>query len=125
RISRRNIRITLKQLSTFDAAARHQSVSKAALEMGLSQPAVTLILQEFERTLGLSLFSREQRRFLLNANGRYVQAEVRNILRMAHTLEEISISGIQGTLNIGASSTIGEIILPEILGNFTNLHPEV
>ncbi|HYM91308.1 MAG TPA: LysR family transcriptional regulator, partial [bacterium] len=63
--TRRGGHIPLAPLHTFHLVALHQSVSKAAEWLGISQPAVTQQIRRLERHLGVALFDRTGRRIIL------------------------------------------------------------
>lgn len=120
------MRISLKQLAVFDAVARLGSVSKAAEDISLSQSATSMSLGELEGHLGAPLFHRLGKRLSLNDYGRWLQPKVHQLLMQAKEIEFSSKQGsLQGSLKIGASSTIGNYLVPSAIAAFVNTHPEV
>lgn len=120
------MRITLKQLRTFDVIARLGNVSRAAEEIALSQSAASMALAELEQHLGASLFHRQGKRLQLNDYGRWLQPQVHQLLQQAQAIEfSASNDELQGRLVIGASSTIGNYLLPALIAHFVQLHPAV
>ena len=120
------MRITLKQLRTFDAIARSGNVSRAAEEIALSQSAASMALAELEQHLGASLFHRQGKRLALNDYGRWLQPQVYQLLQQAQAIELSARSDeLQGRLVVGASSTIGNYLLPALIAHFVQLHPAV
>lgn len=120
------MRISLKQLAVFDAVARLGSVSKAAEDISLSQSATSMSLGELEGHLGAPLFHRLGKRLSLNDYGRWLQPKVHQLLMQAKEIELSSKQGsLQGSLKIGASSTIGNYLVPSAIAAFVNKHPEV
>ena len=71
----------LGSLPFFDAAARHQSFARAAVELGVTPAAVAQRIRALEGYLGAELFQRRQRGVWLNRRGRAYHAEVSRILR--------------------------------------------
>lgn len=120
------MRISLKQLIVFDAVARLGSVSKAAEDIALSQSAASMSLAELEGHLGAPLFHRHGKRLSLNDYGRWLQPKVHQLLIQAREIE-LSSQGesLQGSLKIGASSTIGNYLVPSAIAAFVKKHPEV
>ncbi len=120
------MRITLKQLTTFDAIAKTNSVSKAANEISLSQSATSMALAELEQQLGAPLFHRQGKRLQLNDYGRWLQPKVHQLLQQAHEIEVSATTDyLQGHLKISASSTIGNYLVPAMIGEFAQHHPQV
>lgn len=120
------MRISLKQLAVFDAVARLGSVSKAAEDISLSQSATSMSLAELESHLGAPLFHRLGKRLSLNDYGRWLQPKVHQLLAQAKEIELSSKHDtLQGSLKIGASSTIGNYLVPATVAAFVKTHPEV
>ncbi len=114
------LRLTLRQLQIFLAVARRGSTTAAAAEIALSQSATSAAVNELERLLSLRLFDRAGKRLLLNDNGRALLPRARALLDSAAGIEQMSHDGSAQTqsLHIGASSTIGNYVLPGLLGRF-------
>ncbi|HMQ33804.1 MAG TPA: LysR substrate-binding domain-containing protein [Chloroflexaceae bacterium] len=119
----------LRHLIYFEAVARHEHVSKAALELMISQPAITKQLQDLERELrGGPLFERVGRRLRLTEAGRAFLAHTRTILAQveaarAEMRERGDLHG--GRVGIGAPPTVSERLLPEVLRRFHRDYPEL
>jgi len=116
--------LTLRQLRVFLAAARHLSFSKAAEELNLTAPAVSMQIKEMESDLGVEVFSRTGRRVELTTAGEYFLVYAK---RIAVTLREAEITlaklrGAEpGTLRIGLVST-AKYFLPRMLAEFHREH---
>jgi DNA-binding transcriptional LysR family regulator len=119
--------ITLRQLEIFIAVAETQQVTRASKKLILTQSAVSMALGELEHQLGGSLFDRHGRSLLLNDRGRYLLPLSKEILHQVANIE-IRLTEQQdtvaGVLEIVASSTIGNYVLPYLIGAFMQLHPE-
>ena len=113
-------RITLRQLQVFLAVASTGTTTAAAQELALSQSAISAALLELEQLLGLRLFDRMGRRLLLNADGRALMPRALALLDGAEDLEGWAHGGPTriGRLRLGASTTIGNYLLPDILAQF-------
>ncbi|MCM8625264.1 LysR family transcriptional regulator, partial [Accumulibacter sp.] len=72
-------RITFRQLETFAVVARHRSFSRAAAELHLTQPAVSLQIRQIAETLGLPLFEQHGREATLTAAGQEMLRTVREL----------------------------------------------
>lgn len=114
------MRLTLRQLQIFRAVAESGSTAAAAGSISLSQSATSAAIIELERLLELPLFDRVGKRLQLNDNGRTLLPHALGLLDGASWVErwahdrEAQI----GTLRIGASTTIGNYLLPGILAAF-------
>jgi DNA-binding transcriptional LysR family regulator len=117
---------TLRQLEIFERVAKSGHVTRAGEQLLLSQSAVSMAVAELERSAGAPLFERRGRRLLLNDRGRKILPEVRELLMRAGIIEEFlneSTGEPVGVLNVGASTTIGNYLLPLIVGEFSRQFP--
>ncbi len=120
-------RPTLRQLQVFAAVAAGQSFSKAARELHLSQPAVSMQVRELEDSAGIALFERAGRRTTLTEAGREMLASAKGIEDLLRRAEETlsALRGLRvGTLRLGAVST-AKYFAPSLLAGFTREHPGV
>jgi DNA-binding transcriptional LysR family regulator len=118
--------ITLRQLEIFRAIALTGSTTAAAQSVPLSQSAASTALGEFERSLGARLFDRVGKRLLLNDNGRALLPLALGVLDGAQHIERaFAVGGVTlaADLNLYASTTIGNYILPRLLSSFRRLVP--
>jgi len=119
--------LTLRQLQVFSAVARNLSHSRAAEELHLSQPAVSMQIKQLEQSIGLPLFEQVGKQIHLTEAGREMVIYSRNI---AHQLEEMDavfdeIKGLErGHLNISVVST-ANYFMPQLLAKFIQLHPNI
>ncbi|MBM5572654.1 MULTISPECIES: LysR family transcriptional regulator [Deefgea] len=118
------LKMTLRELEVFCAINRTGGVTAAADALGLSQSAASGALAELERRLGVNLFDRIGRRVVLNEHGRYLLPRAEELLGQAQTLEENYNNGAPSRLNIAASLTIGNFVLPGLLGQLMQARPE-
>ncbi|MFV0455215.1 MAG: LysR family transcriptional regulator [Pseudomonas sp.] len=116
---------TLRQLQVFASIARQQSVSRAAESLSLSQSATSTSLAELERQSGCQLFDRAGKRLWLNALGRQLLPQVVALLDQAKAIEDLLAgkSGF-GSLNVGATLTVGNYLATQLIGGFMQRHPE-
>ncbi len=106
--------ISLRQVQVFLAVASQGSTSAAGETIALSQSATSAALHELEQRLGVELFDRVGRRLVLNGNGRRFYPEARQLLAQAEQMEKLFDAG-GSRLQIGASTTIGNYLLPRLL----------
>ncbi len=116
--------LTMRQLRVFQSAARHGSFSKAAMELSLTAPAVSMQIKEMESDMGVELFARVGRRVELTTAGEYFLVYVKRIasnLREAEMMLSKLRGAEGGTLRIGLVST-AKYFLPELLRRFKEEH---
>lgn len=120
--------ITLRQLEIFIAVAETAQVTKASKKLFVTQSAVSMALAELENQLGGSLFDRHGRSLILNARGRYLLPLGKDIIAQVANIETIMSERndkLSGQINIAASSSVGNYILPYLIGAFKKAHPRV
>jgi DNA-binding transcriptional LysR family regulator len=118
------LKMTLRELEVFCAINRTGGVTTAADALGLSQSAASGALAELERRLGVNLFNRIGRRVVLNEHGRYLLPRAEELLAQAQDLENNYNDGAPSRLHIAASLTIGNFVLPGLLGQLMQARPE-
>jgi DNA-binding transcriptional LysR family regulator len=120
-------RYTLRQLDIFAAVARTQSLTRAAEEVHLTQPAVSMQLKQFEQALGLPLLEPAGRGVQLTEAGREFAGHVEEILERVQNLEELAARwrGVRlGRIRLGVVST-AKYFVPKLLAQFLRSHPGV
>lgn len=122
------MKTTLRQLEIFVAIANNHNITMAAELLHLSQSAMSMGLTTLEQQLGIKLFDRVGKRLLLNAAGHQLLPKAMHLLAQARELEHSigkKTGELSGTLTISASSTVGNYVLPSIIGKFAIQHPKV
>jgi DNA-binding transcriptional LysR family regulator len=114
------LRLTLRQLQIFRCVAESGSTAAAAAAIALSQSATSAAINELERVLELQLFDRIGKRLQLNDNGRALLPQALAVLDGAGWIERWALDREShiGKLRIGASTTIGNYLLPQVLAGF-------
>ncbi|MBK3333321.1 LysR family transcriptional regulator [Persephonella atlantica] len=109
------------KLKIFKTVADTKSFSKAAELLFLSQPTVTLQIKKIENYLGITLFKRDKKGVFLTEEGKIFYEYASKILDDYSMMEE-GLSNLkenlQKSLRIGASTTIGDFLIPDILPQF-------
>jgi DNA-binding transcriptional LysR family regulator len=116
------------RLVVFRAVAEQQSFRKAAEELYLTQPAVSLQIKALEEDLGVQLFDRSGAHSRLTVAGELLLGFARRSSELlAQAEQEIAaLSGVHGgSLTLGASTTIAQYVLPRLIGEFCRRHPRV
>lgn len=118
------VRITLKQIEVFVAVVQENGVTRAAATIGLTQAAASMALAELERQLGAPLFDRVGRRLVLNEDGRSLYPKAVELIERAQELEGFLAPDQRAAdLRLGASSTVGNYVLPQLMGEFLAASP--
>ena len=116
-------KITLKQLSVFVSIYQTGSTSRASEALHLSQSAVSSALTELESRLQMPLFERVGRRLNQHPNAHPIYVQAQAILGQALTLEHYH-KHQAGQIHIGASTTIGNYVLPPLLADLYKALPD-
>ena len=119
------IAISPRQLEVFAAIVDAGSVRAGADQLGLSQPAASMALAELERLLGTPLFDRGRQRLRLNERGRALLPRAREIVERLRELGTLAGDAPAGTLAVGASNTVGNYLVGDLLGEFIAAQPQV
>src|SRR2546423_14611070 len=118
-----------RQLAAFCAVVGRKSFSQAAERLGVAQPAVSLQIRSLEQRLGRQLLDRSGRRVEPTEAGRRLYSSAQRLLAVEeHLLEDLDADdegAITGTLELGASTGPGGTVVPLLLCEFQEQHPEV
>jgi DNA-binding transcriptional LysR family regulator len=115
-------------LKIFVTVVEQRHFSRAAKLLNLSQPNVSLHIRNLENELDTTLFIRSPKQVKVTEAGEMLYIRAKKILSLyEEAKQEIADQKhiVQGTINIGASFTIGEYILPRILADYANENPLV
>jgi DNA-binding transcriptional LysR family regulator len=119
--------LALAPLRTLQAVARHGSFSRAAAELGLTQPAVSMQVGQLERALGLPLLERVGKRAFPTRAGEVLIAHAaRAFLELEAGVERVQqLRGIvAGRIRLGTSASISIYLLPPLFRRFRARYPE-
>jgi LysR family glycine cleavage system transcriptional activator len=116
----------LNTLRAFEAAARNESVTRAAEELHVTQGAVSQQIKSLEGTLGIKLFARERQRLVMTEAGRDYLAVVRDALdRIAVGTERLVQRQTSGVLTVSTSPDFAAKWLVHRLGRFAKSYPDI
>lgn len=117
-----------RRMQVFHTVANVLSFTRAAEMLHMTQPAITHQIRRLEEELDTRLFDRTNNRISLTAAGEEVQAYAARIVDLHREMAE-SVKAMTGAhtglVTLGASTTIGEYMLPGLLGDFRRQFPEV
>lgn len=119
--------MTLTQMKYFAEVCKEKSVTKAAEKLHISQPSVTVSMQELEAETGLNLFVRQGKRIEVTPEGEFLLAKVSAIL---HSVEQLNndIGELVHTKNhikLALPLQVGSILIPMIFEEFIPRNPEI
>lgn len=115
----------LDQLRYFLRVAERQSFTRAAEELGISQPALSRSIQKLEEELGQPVLERRSRTVLLTDAGALLQARAQQVLTLLDdTKAELQDDSQRGRVRVGAIPTIAPYFLPRILREFSREFPQ-
>lgn len=117
-----------RRLQVFRAVAELRNFSRAAEVLHMSQPAVSQQIQALEEHYGVRLLDRTSKAVQLTAAGRALYAQIIPLLQQFAEVQRAVVraaGSLSGPLTVGASLTIGQYVLPQVLAAFERQHPEV
>ncbi|MGP4041119.1 selenium metabolism-associated LysR family transcriptional regulator [Gracilibacillus sp. D59] len=120
--------MNFEHLKVFYTVATKRNFSESAKNLHLSQPSVSSQIKQLEASLGVVLFNRSTKKVYLTPEGELLFRHTDQILKLVNqTKNEIALMSekMNGNLEIGASLTIAEHILPRLLGFYKQQFPQV
>jgi DNA-binding transcriptional LysR family regulator len=120
--------MTLEQLRVFVAVAEREHVTRAAIDLNLTQSATSAAIAALEARYAIKLFDRIGRRIELTQAGRLFLVEARAVLARAAAAETVldDIAGLKrGSLRLAASQTVGNYWLPPLMHRYRASYPGV
>ncbi len=123
-----SINIDLRQLRAFLAVARHGAFTRAAEEIYITQPGLSLLIRQLEEQLGVRLFDRSTRRVELTEAGHELVAAASRILDDVETM----VAGIgdlashkRGRVSIAALPSLASALVPRVIAQFRSTYPDI
>lgn len=119
--------MTLNQLRYFCTASRCRSVTRAASELFVTQPAVSLAIKDLEREFGVTLFYRQGNNLMLTDEGERIYERATYILEYCNEMEA-DITGIasnRSPVRIGIPPVFGAFFFPALYNEFTKAYPDI
>ncbi|MCP4821714.1 MAG: LysR family transcriptional regulator [Shimia sp.] len=122
------MKFQLRQLEAFRAVADTGSMTKAAKQMGVSQPAVSRLLADFSQSVGIELFTRQRGGLEPTSDSRYLLVEVQRIFDSLDHLDDLRRDLVErrgGHLRIACLPGFATSHLPKVLVDFLRERPNV
>ena len=122
---REQMKYTLRQLEVFLAVAQTGNITRAVDKLSMSQSAASGAIKELEERFNMQLFDRVGKRLQINSAGLELQPKAEELLVRAQELEG-SVKGTAefGNLRVGATMTVGNYLLIDLLSGFSKQYPE-
>ena len=120
--------ISIKQLRYFSAVAQTGHFGMAAEQCAVTQPALSMQIQELERELGLQLLERGRRGVSLTPGGRKIAERATRVLADVNDLVDSArqlAGSFSGTLRLGAIPSIAPYLLPQLLPLIRSTYPDL
>ncbi|GAA0372360.1 selenium metabolism-associated LysR family transcriptional regulator [Bacillus horti] len=120
--------MNIEHLKVFTTAATQKSFSDTAKLLHVSQPTVSMQIQQLEAMFQVKLFERTTKKVELTESGKILFHYAQQILQLLNKAEKDLAqltSSVHGSLHIGASLTTGEYVIPTLLGDFKKAYPNV
>ena len=121
-------KLRLRQFEALMAVIQHSSVTRAAQELGISQPAVSRLLADLGQTLGFSLFDRRAGQLVPTQEVRFLQADIQRVLDLMDQIGEVSQSITErkaGHISIACLPGFATSHLPAVVAQFLKDRPGV
>jgi DNA-binding transcriptional LysR family regulator len=118
--------LELSQLKYFQRVGQVRNITRAAADLYVSQPSVTVAIQKLEEELGVTLLDRNQKQISLTLEGRICLQRTNDILaRVQDLISEMHDYhlGQKGIVKIGITPVIGAFFFPSALARFRKMHP--
>jgi len=119
--------LTVHQLRVFCAVARHLSYTRAAAALGCRQPTASALVAHLEEMTHLTLFEQQGKRLILTNEGHELYDHAQQVVSAADDLLNVAaqLHGGGAALSIAADTTVGTYVMPHLLGEFRQQHPEI
>ncbi len=120
--------LNVHQLHIFYTVADRGSFSAAAQALHMTQPAVTMQIQALEERFGVKLLLRSTKKLELTEAGRCLLPQARKAVELMRETDAVMakyVEDLKGQLKFAASLTIGEYVLPRLLGPFLKRYPDI
>lgn len=120
-------RFTLDQINTFLTVVRLGGLHRASIALGLTQPAITSRIKNLESALACTLFDRTSGGMKLTKRGELLVAHAEKFEHLVELVKRdvVDPAGAEGRLRIGASETVAQCWLPDLVSRLHALYPRI
>lgn len=117
----------LHQLQYYCAACRNENITRAASELHVSQPSVSMAIRELENEFGVMLLQRNNKGFVVTQEGKYFYERAMSLLEQANELNQMmcDMGNQRKRINLGIPPMIGTFLFPKMYKEFKKYYPEI
>ena len=118
----------IRGLEVFLSVAKHLNYTRAGEELNLSQPSVSIRIKQLENELGMKLFEQLGKKVALTDAGLLLVSHARRVIAAIEDAKQAleELQGLErGSLRIGASTTPGMYLIPQIIARFKERYPKI
>lgn len=118
----------IRGLEVFLSVAKHLNYTRAGEEVNLSQPSVSIRIKQLENELGMKLFEQLGKKVALTDAGLLLLPHARRVIAAIQDAKQAleELQGLErGLLRVGASTTPGMYLIPQIIANFKERYPKI
>ena len=118
--------MTLRHFHIFSTVCKKESITKAAEELNMAQPAVSFAIRELESYYGTKLFERMNRRLYITDAGKQLLVYADSVLAQCNEAKDV-LSDINAMtqIRLGANVSVGNSWLQNCIDGFEKIHPEI
>lgn len=118
--------MTIRHLKVFIKVCEFNSISKAAQDLNIAQPSVSQTIKELEKYYDVILFDRVSKKLILTKEGEALLAKAKDVISEFDDFESLANKGdLNPSINIGATMSFGEFVLPNLVKEIKRELPEV
>jgi len=120
--------VDIRGLEVFLSVAKHLNYTRAGEELNLSQPSVSIRIKQLENELGMKLFEQLGKKVALTDAGLLLVSHARRVIAAIQDAKQAleELQGLErGSLRIGASTTPGMYLIPQIIAGFKERYPKI
>ncbi len=120
--------MNLRDLKYLSAIAKEQNFARAAEKNFVSQPTLSMQIKKLEEELGVQIFERSQKRFMITKVGQEILQKAEIILREAEEIKNIAKGAknpLSGEVRIGGFPTLASYFFPKIIGKISRKFPQL
>jgi DNA-binding transcriptional LysR family regulator len=118
--------MTIRHLKIFIEVVDSGKMSIAAARLFISQPTVSQAIRELEEHYGVLLFERLSKKLYITEKGKKLLSYARNVVKQFDDMEEMMLqANYVEKIKIGATITVGNCILSEVINNFKKINPQI
>lgn len=118
--------MTIKHIRIFVTVYQEESITRAAEQLGMTQPATSLAIRELETHYQTKLFERSGRGIRVTPAGQQLYTNAARLLSLYNEMDqEMKNWNTSGKLRIGSSISIGSCIMPQLISRFSKQYPEL